>query len=144
MNLEDKKRTLGSIKNLGIAHLAIRIIKFIIGVSGLFAFSIPAYHIKSAFEIGAGLIAVFTVWLLLTIVSRILLIIYIVKISSLADVLGIKDNPVILSKLSTKKTLSITGFFISYLDVIAVIMFLSLNSRYQKELLNSDEKIRIL
>ncbi|WP_160605334.1 hypothetical protein [Mesomycoplasma flocculare] len=80
------------------------------------------------------------IWILLTITSRILLIVYIVKIGEFTGTLGIRHNHLLLTKLSSIKTLSIIGCFISYVN-ITVANILSLRHNHKEELLNLDYQV---
>lgn len=147
MYLNEKKQILSLVWNLAITHLILRAVKFIIGIfvfiSLFFMFFQGSTFGKIKKNAETGWIAaaiLLVIWILLTITSRILLIVYIVKIGELTGTLGIRHNHLLLTKLSSIKTLSIIGCFISYVN-ITVANILSLRHNHKEELLNLDYQV---
>ncbi|MBG0730762.1 hypothetical protein [Mycoplasma sp. 'Moose RK'] len=139
MNISKRRNPLGYFKNFILFSLAIRFIKFIVGITLFFIFLIPAFSKlltnRDSLIISTGILITILVWILLTITSRALMIAYIAKVSFPNQIfINTEQNPTILIKLSPIKTTAIIGFFIPYVDVISMIMFLFLTSRHQKEL----------
>lgn len=144
MTINKKDKSLGYFKILVFFSLSIRTIKFVVGVVLFFIFLIPSFSKlltnSDSLIINSGLLITIFIWILLTIISRTLMIAYIVKVSIPNQIfINVRQNSTILSKLSIIKTTAIIGFFIPYVDVISTIMFLLLISHHQKELINPEE-----
>lgn len=144
MTINKKDKSLGYFKILVFFSLSIRTIKFVVGVVLFFIFLIPSFSKlltnSDSLIINSGLLITIFIWILLTIISRTLMIAYIVKVSIPNQIfINVRQNSTILSKLSIIKTTAIIGFFIPYVDVISMIMFLLLISHHQKELINPEE-----
>ncbi|UIF66915.1 hypothetical protein [Mesomycoplasma hyopneumoniae] len=147
-DLEERKRKLLFVRRLGIAHLILRL-KFLLGIFLLVWFIGPILFVDISFkdlkqDLGSWLgvfVTMLIIWILLTIADRIVLVIFAFKLNSLADDLEIRNNQLLLSKLSTIKTIAIVGIFIAWLDIIATFMFLSLYSRHRNDMINPDQQI---
>ncbi|AJR12496.1 Uncharacterised protein [Mesomycoplasma dispar] len=144
MTINKKDKSLGYFKILVFFSLSIRVIKFVVGIILFFIFLIPSFSKlltnSDSLIINSGLLITIFIWILLTIISRTLMIAYIVKVSIPNQIfINVRQNSTILSKLSIIKTTAIIGFFIPYVDVISMIMFLLLISHHQKELINPEE-----
>lgn len=147
-DLEERKRKLLFVRRLGIAHLILRL-KFLLGIFLLVWFIGPILFVDISFkdlkqDLGSWLgvfVTMLIIWILLTIADRIVLVIFAFKLNSLADDLEIRNNQLLLSKLSTIKAIAIVGIFIAWLDIIATFMFLSLYSRHRNDMINPDQQI---
>lgn len=144
MTINKKDKSLSYFKILVFFSLSIRVIKFVVGIILFFIFLIPSFSKlltnSDSLIINSGLLITIFIWILLTIISRTLMIAYIVKVSIPNQIfINVRQNSTILSKLSIIKTTAIIGFFIPYVDVISMIMFLLLISHHQKELINPEE-----
>ncbi|WP_240533372.1 hypothetical protein [Mesomycoplasma ovipneumoniae] len=131
-----------NVKNLIFSSLATRLIKFILGVTLFFLFVIPAFSTlfsnRELFVIGSELLATIFVWIFVTIVNRVLTIVYIVKVSFPNKIfMNIEPNSVKSQKLSVIRITAIIGFFIPFFDVFSMLMFLVFANNHKKESLDS-------
>ncbi|WP_256998470.1 hypothetical protein [Mesomycoplasma ovipneumoniae] len=131
-----------NLKNLVFLSLAMRLIKFILGVTLFFLFVIPSisawFSNRDSVIIGSELITAMFIWIFVTIVSRVLTIAYIVKVSFPNKIfMNIEPNSAKSLKLSVIKVTAIIGFFIPLFDVFSMAMFLFFAHNYKKESLDN-------
>ncbi|WP_434334995.1 hypothetical protein V2P41_01900 [Mesomycoplasma hyopneumoniae] len=129
MKISKTIKPVANVKNLTFLSLVVRLIKFILGTSLFFLFVIPFistwFSNRDSFIVGSELIATMFVWIFVTIVSRVLTISYIVKVSFPDKIfMNIEPNSAKSLKLSIIKITAIIGFFIPLFDVFSMVMFL--------------------
>ncbi|MHA0332375.1 hypothetical protein [Mesomycoplasma ovipneumoniae] len=131
-----------NLKNLVFLSLAMRLIKFVLGTTLFFLFVIPSisawFSTRDSFIVGSELIAAMFAWIFVTIVSRVLTIAYIIKVSFPDKIfMNIEPNSPKSLKLSVIKVTAIIGFFIPFFDVFSMVMFLFFARNYKKESLDN-------
>ncbi|MDW2834677.1 hypothetical protein [Mesomycoplasma ovipneumoniae] len=131
-----------NLKNLVFLSLAMRLIKFVLGTTLFFIFVIPSisawFSTRDSFIVGSELIVAMLIWIFVTIVSRVLTIAYIIKVSFPNKIfMNIEPNSPKSLKLSVIKITAIIGFFIPLLDVFSMVMFLFFARNYKKESLDN-------
>ncbi|WNM14172.1 hypothetical protein [Mesomycoplasma ovipneumoniae] len=142
MTISKTRKPVDNLKNLVFLSLATRLIKFILGVTLFFLFAIPAlrkvFSNHESIIVGSEFLATMIVWIFVTIVSRVLTITYIVKVSFPNKIfMGIEQNSAKLQKLSVIKVTAIVGFFIPLFDVFSMVMFLVFAHNEKKESLDN-------
>ncbi|WP_258841730.1 hypothetical protein [Mesomycoplasma ovipneumoniae] len=131
-----------NLKNLVFLSLVMRLIKFVLGTTLFFIFVIPSisawFSTRDSFIVGSELIVAMLIWIFVTIVSRVLTIAYIIKVSFPNKIfMNIEPNSPKSLKLSVIKITAIIGFFIPLLDVFSMVMFLFFARNYKKESLDN-------
>lgn len=142
MTISKTRKPVDNLKNLVFLSLAMRLIKFILGVTLFFLFVIPSisawFSNRDSVIIGSELITAMFIWIFVTIVSRVLTIAYIVKVSFPNKIfMNIEPNSPKSLKLSVIKVTAIIGFFIPLFDVFSMVMFLFFARNDKKESLDN-------
>ncbi|WP_318053455.1 hypothetical protein VQY16_04295 [Mesomycoplasma ovipneumoniae] len=131
-----------NLRNLVFFSLAMRLIKFVLGTTLFFLFVIPSisawFTVRDSFIVGSELITAMLIWIFVTIVSRVLTIAYIIKVSFPNKIfMNIEPNSAKSQKLSVIKITAIIGFFIPLFDVFSMVMFLFFANNHKKESLDN-------
>ncbi|WP_337904344.1 hypothetical protein [Mesomycoplasma ovipneumoniae] len=142
MNISKTIKPVANVKNLIFLSLATRLIKFVLGAVLFFLFVIPAFSAwfsnRDSLIVGSELLATMFVWIFVTVVSRVLTIVYIVKVSFPNKIfMNIEPNSAKSQKLSVIKITAIIGFFIPLFDVFSMLMFLVFAHNHKKESIDS-------
>ncbi|WP_318042952.1 hypothetical protein [Mesomycoplasma ovipneumoniae] len=142
MKISKTRKPVDNLKNLVFLSLAMRLIKFVLGTTLFFIFVIPSisawFSTRDSFIVGSELIVAMLIWIFVTIVSRVLTIAYIIKVSFPNKIfMNIEPNSPKSLKLSVIKITAIIGFFIPLLDVFSMVMFLFFARNYKKESLDN-------
>ncbi|MHA0315835.1 hypothetical protein ACXYVG_03230 [Mesomycoplasma ovipneumoniae] len=142
MKISKTRKPVDNLKILIFSSLATRLIKFILGATLFFLFVIPSisawFSNRDSVIIGSELIATMFVWILFTVVNRVLMIAYIVKVSFPNKIfMNIAPDSAKSQKLSVIKVTAIIGFFIPLFDVFSMLMFLVFAHNHKKESLDS-------
>ncbi|MHA0306063.1 hypothetical protein [Mesomycoplasma ovipneumoniae] len=142
MKISKTRKPVDNLKNLVFLSLAMRLIKFVLGTTLFFLFVIPSisawFSTRDSFIVGSELIAAMFAWIFVTIVSRVLTIAYIIKVSFPDKIfMNIEPNSPKSLKLSVIKVTAIIGFFIPFFDVFSMVMFLFFARNYKKESLDN-------
>ncbi|MDW2906246.1 hypothetical protein R7V41_00725 [Mesomycoplasma ovipneumoniae] len=142
MKISKTRKPVDNLRNLVFLSLAMRLIKFVLGTSLFFLFLVPSisawFSVRDSVIIGSELITAMFIWIFVTIVSRVLTIVYIVKVSFPYKIfMNIEPNSPKSLKLSVIKVTAIIGFFIPLFDVFSMVMFLFFVRNYKKESLDN-------
>ncbi|UVO15536.1 hypothetical protein KW512_01485 [Mesomycoplasma ovipneumoniae] len=142
MKISKTRKPVDNLKNLVFLSLVMRLIKFVLGTTLFFIFVIPSisawFSTRDSFIVGSELIVAMLIWIFVTIVSRVLTIAYIIKVSFPNKIfMNIEPNSPKSLKLSVIKITAIIGFFIPLLDVFSMVMFLFFARNYKKESLDN-------
>ncbi|WP_255030948.1 hypothetical protein [Mesomycoplasma ovipneumoniae] len=142
MKISKTRKPVDNLKNLVFLSLAMRLTKFVLGTTLFFLFVIPSisawFSTRDSFIVGSELIVAMFAWIFVTIVSRVLTIAYIIKVSFPDKIfMNIEPNSPKSLKLSVIKVTAIIGFFIPLFDVFSMVMFLVFAHNHKKESIDS-------
>ncbi|MDW2922319.1 hypothetical protein R7V43_02995 [Mesomycoplasma ovipneumoniae] len=142
MKISKTRKPVDNLRNLVFFSLAMRLIKFVLGTTLFFLFVIPSisawFTVRDSFIVGSELITAMLIWIFVTIVSRVLTIAYIIKVSFPNKIfMNIEPNSAKSQKLSVIKITAIIGFFIPLFDVFSMVMFLFFANNHKKESLDN-------
>ncbi|MDW2925003.1 hypothetical protein R7Y11_02275 [Mesomycoplasma ovipneumoniae] len=120
MTISKTRKPVDNLKNLVYLSLAIRLIKFIFGVTLFFLFVIPAFSKlitnRESVVVDSGVLATMFIWIFVTFVNRVLTIVYIVKVSFPNKIfMNIDQNSAKSQKLSVIRITAIIGFSYHFL-----------------------------